>query len=134
MSNRRIRVGFIVEAASGRLSNHSLSTGLTGALPYELGDVPVRFQVQTPSSGVSRVPAGSPVARGTRPCYITYMPRGSSGRIVLEIEPRKKRKLYAALDEEGVTLKDWFLCRVEEYLARSQPSLFDEHRDSSKHT
>ena len=39
MSNRRIRVGFIVEAASGRLSNHSLSTGLTGALPYELGAV-----------------------------------------------------------------------------------------------
>lgn len=52
------------------------------------------------------------------------MPRGDSGRIVLEIEPGQKRKLYAVLDEAGLTLKDWFLDQVREYLDEMQPSLF----------
>jgi hypothetical protein len=43
----------------------------------------------------------------------------------LEISPDEKRKLYAALDEEGLTLKDWFLRQVRAYLADTlQPSLF----------
>lgn len=33
---------------------------------------------------------------------------GSSGRIVIEIEPELKQLLHAALQKEGLTLKDWF--------------------------
>ena len=59
------------------------------------------------------------------------MPRGYSGRIVLEIDPQKKRQLYAALDEEGSTLKDWFLRHLDPYLDRSQLSLFAADRDET---
>jgi hypothetical protein len=54
------------------------------------------------------------------------MVRGKSGRIVLEVDPSIKEKLYDALSEEGVTLKDWFLHRAIHYIdERTQPSLFD---------
>ncbi len=43
--------------------------------------------------------------------------RGKSGRLVLEIDPATKRQLYSKLAAEGLTLKDWFLARVERYLA-----------------
>lgn len=49
---------------------------------------------------------------------------GTSGRIVIEIDPSLKRQLYAELDKEGVTLKDWFLKNVDTYLnERHQLSL-----------
>lgn len=44
------------------------------------------------------------------------MPRGASGRIVLEIDPELKEELYAALQQEGLTLKEWFLERARQYL------------------
>jgi len=51
---------------------------------------------------------------------------GGSGRIVMEIDPSTKRDLYAALHRDGQTLKDWFLCRADEYLRRNgQLSIFD---------
>lgn len=37
------------------------------------------------------------------------MARGESGRIVIEVEPEVKRRLYAALALSGSTLKHWFL-------------------------
>ncbi len=43
---------------------------------------------------------------------------GSSGRIVIQVEPSTKRLLYAALAREGLTLKDWFLKSAESYLAQ----------------
>lgn len=53
------------------------------------------------------------------------MARGSSGRVVVEIDPQLKRRLYAALAAESLTLKDWFTQRAEEQVAdREQPSLF----------
>ena len=55
------------------------------------------------------------------------MPRGESGRIVVEIPPADKRRLYEALDEKGLTLKEWFLEQLRAYLAEHvQPSLFEE--------
>jgi len=43
-------------------------------------------------------------------CYIRHiMAIGTSGRIVLEIDPDLKRKLYASLALEQMTLKDWFI-------------------------
>lgn len=41
---------------------------------------------------------------------------GQSGRIVLEVNPDLKRRLYGALALDGSSLKEWFLARVEEYL------------------
>ena len=60
-------------------------------------------------------------------CYITFhMVRGKSGRIVLEIDPSLKSDLYEALQEEGITLKEWFLRHTGSYLAqKAQPSLFN---------
>ena len=53
------------------------------------------------------------------------MPRGSSGRVIIEISPYLKRQLYEILDADGLTLKAWFLTRVNEYLVgRLHPSLF----------
>jgi hypothetical protein len=37
------------------------------------------------------------------------MARGSSGRIVIEVEPEFKKRLYRALAMHDCTLKDWFL-------------------------
>ena len=54
------------------------------------------------------------------------MARGKSGRIVLEIDPSLKSDLYEALQEEGLTLKEWFLRHTSSYLAqKAQPSLFN---------
>lgn len=37
------------------------------------------------------------------------MPVGSSGRIVVEIDPELKHDLYAALAREGSTMKQWLI-------------------------
>lgn len=41
---------------------------------------------------------------------------GSSGRIVIEVDPATKRDLYSALAKDGLTLKDWFLKNAANYL------------------
>ena len=48
------------------------------------------------------------------------MSRSSSGRIVIEIEPETKQRLHALLALQGLTLKSWFLERVDLYLEDSQ--------------
>lgn len=42
---------------------------------------------------------------------------GTSGRIVIEIEPDLKQELHKALREEGLNLKSWFLGNAEEFLS-----------------
>jgi hypothetical protein len=37
------------------------------------------------------------------------MPKGPSGRIVVDVDPEFKRELYTALASRGSTLKDWFI-------------------------
>ena len=55
------------------------------------------------------------------------MPRGSSGRIVLEIDPSSKDRLYIALAKQKLTLKDWFLGQCSVYIQEvDQPSLFSD--------
>lgn len=52
------------------------------------------------------------------------MSKGESGRIVIEVGPDLKRRLYAALAGDGSTLKDWFVEAATNYIAeRQQPSL-----------
>jgi hypothetical protein len=55
------------------------------------------------------------------------MARGNSGRIVLEIDPKIKDRLYEVLSKRNVTLKDWFLLQCNSYLSDPmQPELFPE--------
>jgi hypothetical protein len=53
---------------------------------------------------------------------------GTSGRIVIEVDPLLKQQLYAALHEDGVTMKDWFQRNLRTYLANRKqlPLAFDE--------
>jgi hypothetical protein len=44
---------------------------------------------------------------------------GTSGRIVIEIDPKKKRELYSELARDGQTLKNWFLENVDSYLSHT---------------
>lgn len=46
----------------------------------------------------------------------TQMPCGKSNRIVVDIDLESKRELYAALARDGMTLKEWFLQNLEDYL------------------
>ena len=48
-----------------------------------------------------------------------------SGRVVLEVNPELKRKLYSMLALEHKSLKEWFILMAEEYIrSQQQPSLF----------
>ena len=50
---------------------------------------------------------------------------GESGRIVLEIDPDLKRKLYSMLALENKTLKEWFIALAVQHIeTQQQPSLF----------
>lgn len=52
------------------------------------------------------------------------MARGTSGRIVIEIDPETKQELYDQLEKENSNLKAWFLAHVESFLkGRQQLSL-----------
>ena len=46
------------------------------------------------------------------------MPRGASGRVVVEIEPELKGRLHATLALERRTLKEWFVEQASDYVAR----------------
>ena len=45
------------------------------------------------------------------------MAKSSSGRIVAELDPSLKRKLYSVLAMENKTLKEWITERAEQYLS-----------------
>jgi hypothetical protein len=61
------------------------------------------------------------------------MPVGSSGRIVIEINPELKQKLYEQLNQENLNLKQWFLRNVDMFLNNeNQLDLcFDEELNNS---
>ncbi|HDY6806702.1 TPA: hypothetical protein RRD53_004726 [Klebsiella pneumoniae] len=55
---------------------------------------------------------------------------GNSGRIVIEVKPEVKRRLYSALASEGISLKEWFLRNAEQYLEGNyKPPTFLEKID-----
>ena len=59
---------------------------------------------------------------------------GSSGRIVIEVEPEVKRHLYSVLARDGMTLKDWFLREAQAYLvSASKLQLELSHEKTSVH-
>lgn len=51
---------------------------------------------------------------------------GSSGRIVIEIDPSFKRELYSALARDAKTLKEWFLESAQTYVEISRSSGSDK--------
>ncbi len=59
---------------------------------------------------------------------------GNSGRIVIEVEPEAKRKLYAALALDGLTLKEWFLQAANIYTqtASQVPPIFGERGSNAE--
>ena len=50
---------------------------------------------------------------------------GSSGRIVIEIEPELKQLLHTALQKEGLTLRDWFVENARQFLYEGRQLAFD---------
>jgi len=44
------------------------------------------------------------------------MPRGRSGRIVVEVEQELKGRLHATLALDGLTVKQWFVDRATDYV------------------
>lgn len=55
---------------------------------------------------------------------------GLSGRIVVDLNPALKRRLYAALALSGSTLKEWFTAAAETYCAKKPP--VEAHEKSPK--
>ena len=53
------------------------------------------------------------------------MPIGRSGRIVIEIDPGLKGELYAALRQDGMSLKQWFVQRATHHLRNRRQLSFD---------
>lgn len=54
---------------------------------------------------------------------------GKSGRIVLEIEPDLKKRLYSTLALENKTLKEWFILTANDHIrSQEQPSMFEPLR------
>jgi len=51
------------------------------------------------------------------------MPRGTSGRIVIEVNPELKDELYSVLQEQELTLKDWFISNAKDYLDTNHSQL-----------
>jgi len=48
---------------------------------------------------------------------------GDSGRIVLEVDPELKKRLYASLALEQMTLKDWFIGMAEQFIITKHPEI-----------
>lgn len=68
-------------------------------------------------------------------CNITWvlMAVGKSGRIVVDVEPKMKQRLYASLALDGKTLKEWFVAAGEKYiLSRRQPVFFGPPKKKRK--
>ena len=53
------------------------------------------------------------------------MARGKSGRIVIEVDPSIKKKLYEALVSNDMTLKEWFLKSADDFISnKNQLKMF----------
>lgn len=50
--------------------------------------------------------------------------KGKSGRLVVEVDPGLKRRLYSVLAIENLTFKQWLIDAIEQYLdEHEQPRL-----------
>lgn len=51
------------------------------------------------------------------------MPMKTSNRIVIEVDPVQKQKIYAELKARGLTMREWFLQQVSQELSIPKPNL-----------
>ena len=60
------------------------------------------------------------------------MAKGTSGRIVIEVDPDLKEQLYSVLDKEGLNLKQWFLINANQFLKdKTQLSLLPNNNNDT---
>ncbi|WP_200885764.1 MULTISPECIES: hypothetical protein [Pseudomonas] len=45
----------------------------------------------------------------------------TSNRVVIEVDPAQKQKIYAELKARGLTMREWFLQQVSRELSIPQP-------------
>ena len=50
------------------------------------------------------------------------MPMKTSNRVVIEVDPAQKQKIYAELKARGLTMREWFLQQVSRELSIPQPT------------
>ncbi|NMX33154.1 hypothetical protein [Pseudomonas sp. WS 5413] len=46
----------------------------------------------------------------------------TSNRVVIEVDPVQKQKIYAELKARGLTMREWFLQQVSRELSIPQPT------------
>jgi hypothetical protein len=64
---------------------------------------------------------------------VRQMPRGSSGRVVIEVGAAFKRRLYRVLGAQKLTLKDWFIQAAQDHIEEfDQPQLLPKKRAQLK--
>lgn len=49
-------------------------------------------------------------------------PMKTSNRVVIEVDPVQKQKIYAELKARGLTMREWFLQQVSQELSIPQPT------------
>lgn len=59
------------------------------------------------------------------------MAQGSSGRVVIDIDPELKKHIYQQLRSRGVNMREWFLTMVQRELSPEDESRRLEHRRES---
>ncbi|WP_236167519.1 hypothetical protein [Pseudomonas fulva] len=47
----------------------------------------------------------------------------TSNRVVIEVDPVQKQKIYAELKARGLTMREWFLQQVSQELSIPKPNL-----------
>lgn len=60
------------------------------------------------------------------------MAKGSSGRLVIEIDPSIKKELYERLGEKGLNMREWFLINANAYLKQNKQNSLLIGADSQK--
>ncbi len=61
------------------------------------------------------------------------MAKGTSGRIVIEVDPALKEELYSALEKEELTMKQWFMSNADGFLKdKTQLSLLPDNNSNTR--
>jgi hypothetical protein len=61
------------------------------------------------------------------------MPKGKSGRVVIEVGAALKHRLYRVLGAQKLTLKDWFIQAAQDHIEEyEQPQLLPRKRAQPK--
>jgi len=48
--------------------------------------------------------------------------RGKSGRVVVDVDPALKARMYVALAQHDLTMRDWFMQRAQELVGTRKKS------------